>query len=61
MSEKEESTISESLKFIGSIIILKDQKTIFLEMVSLTKQLNQIDLSFWDKFHEKLQAQFIES
>ena len=61
MSEKEESTISESLKFIGSIIILKDQKTIFLEMVSLTKQLNQIDLSFWDKFHERLQAQFIES
>ena len=61
MSEKEESTISESLKFIGSIIILKDQKTIFLEMVSLTKQLNEIDLSFWDKFHEKLQAQFIES
>ena len=61
MSEKEESTISESLKFIGSIIILKDQKTIFLEMVSLTKQLNQIDLSLWDKFHEKLQAQFIES
>ena len=61
MSEKEESTISESLKFIGSIIILKDQKTIFLEMVSLTKQLNQIDLSFWNKFHEKLQAQFIES
>ena len=61
MSEKEESTISESLKFIGSIIILKDQKTIFLEMVSLTKQLNQIDLSFWNKFHEKLQAKFIES
>ena len=61
MSEKEESTISERLKFIGSIIILKDQKTIFLEMVSLTKQLNQIDLSFWNKFHEKLQAQFIES
>ena len=58
---RQESTISESLKFIGPIIILKDHKTNFLAMVSLKKQLNLIDLSFWDTFYEKLQAQFTES
>ena len=48
------STISESIKFKGSIYrILKSQKTISLAKISLTKQVNLIDLSCCDKHQLK--------
>ena len=50
VSEKLKNTISESLKFIGSIYrILKSQESIFFTKVSLEKQFSLIDLSCCDK------------
>ena len=50
VSEKLKNTISENLKFTGSIYrILKSQEIIFFTKVSLEKQFNLIDLSCCDK------------
>ena len=52
MSEKQKSTISESLKSTGSIHkVPKAQKTISLAKIALTMQFNLIDLSWCDKYH----------
>ena len=52
ISEKQESTIIESLKFkVSSYGILKIQKTISLAKVSLKKQFNLIDVSCCDKYN----------
>ena len=52
ISEKQESTISEGLKFkVSSYRILKIQKTISLVKVSLKKQFNLIDLSCCGKYN----------
>ena len=52
ISEKQESTIIEGLKFkVSSYGILKIQKTISLAKVSLKKQFNLIDVSCCDKYN----------
>ena len=52
MSEKKENTITEKLKFTGSIYrILKTQNTISFPKFAVAKQVDLINFSFCDKYN----------